>query len=327
MWVLSNGSGHIAIDFKLSNILQLNRFQSIVAVLTVLWVLFFAIFISIGVGWRNVFGLLPHEIGAVILAVIVPILIAIVVIVVVGMSAEISQVTHDSRQHGEMFRTLLDNANSAGGSSEMDGQWLVEAFQMQKLATDDMADVLNAHRALSENINEKLTAYIQSEQDDAGKFGSLDSGEISQKTALMGLVNIVLNDLSVSSTRILVRLLELENLTKDEIKDLMQGLIGAYSAGDKDVFFRILHQRLAVKPEWVQALHSLASESSMVSGDLSKILRGSNEVLSLVEQCDKGDIIGIIFDANDIKTLRNILETYFDESGTPKVLPATQTQA
>lgn len=323
----SNGSGHDAMDTKLKDIVQENRFQFTVAALTVLWIIFFGIFISFGVGWGNLFDLLPHEIGAVFLTFVAPILIFIVIYIVVGTAEEVRQVADVSRHHGELIRALLDKAGPSGGAAEGDDQWLADALDAQKSATDAMTDTLNAHRALSEDINDKLTAYIQGAETGAGKSGGPGPGDISQKTALMGLVNIVLNDLSVSSTRILVRLLELENLSKDEIKDLLQGLIGAYSAGDKDVFFRILHQRLAAKPEWVDTLRSHAGEGSALSSDLSRILGGSQEVLSLVERCDEGDIIGIIFDDNDLKVLRDILESHFDADGTAKVLFAARNRA
>ncbi len=315
----SNGSGHNAMDTKFKDTVQGNLFQFTVTAPTVLWLILFGLFISFGVGWDNLFDLLPHEIGAVFLSFIAPILFFIVIYIVVGTAKEVRQVADDSHHHGELIRALLVKTGPSGGAAERDDQWLADALDAQKSAADAMTDIVNAHRALSEDINDKLTAYIQGEQAGAGKSGGPGPDDISQTTALMGLVNIVLNDLSVSSTRILVRLLELENLSKEEIKDLMQGLIGAYSAGDKDVFFRILHQQLAAKPECVDTLRSHTGEGSAVSRDLSRILRGSKEVFSLVERCDEGDIIGIVFDNNDLKALRDILASHFVADGTAKV--------
>jgi hypothetical protein len=50
--------------------------------------------------------------------------------------------------------------------------------------------------------------------------------DIGQKNTLKGLICIALNDLSVSSVRISVRMLELANPSKDETTDLIQSLIG-----------------------------------------------------------------------------------------------------
>ena len=306
-------------ETKLEDIVQENRFQFIVAALTVLWIIFFGIFISYGVGWGNLFDLLPHEIGAVFLTFVAPILFLIVIYIAVGTAEEVRRVADDSRRQGVLIRALLDETGPSGGAAKRDDQWLDDALGAQKSATAAMTDILNANRALSEDINDKLTAYIQGELAGAGKSDGPGPADISQTTALMVLVNIVLNDLSVSSTRILVRLLELENLSKEEIKDLMQGLIGAYSAGDKDVFFRILHIRLAAQPEWIDTLRSIAGESSAISRDLSRILKGSKEVLSQVERSNGGDIIGIIFNDNDLKALRDILASNFDSEGIAKV--------
>ena len=316
-----NGLGRNAMHAKFKDIVQDNRFQSTVAAPTVLWLILFGMFISFGVGWGNLFDLLPHEIAIVFLTFFAPILFLIVIYFVAGTMAEVRQVAADSRQHGKLIRAL------SGGVAEKDDQWLADALDAQKSATDAMTEILDAHLALSEDINDKLTATIQGEQAGAGKWGGPGPDDISQKTALMGLVNIVLNDLSVSSTRILVRLLELENLAKDEIKNLIQGLIGAYSAGDKVVFFRILHKRLTARPEWVETLRSQADEGSALSHDLSRILRGSEEVASLIDRCDEGDIIGIIFDNNDLAALRDILASHFDADGTAKVPFGARNQA
>ncbi len=300
-------------DAKLKDIVLDNRFQSTVAAPTVGWLVLFGMFISLGVGWDNLFDLLPHEIAGVFLTFFMPILFFIVIYFVAGTAADVRRAANDSRRHGELIRALSDMGGLSGGAAEANDGWLADALDAQKSATDA--------------INDKLTAYIEDQRAAAEKPDGQGPGDISRKTALMGLVNIVMNDLSVSSTRILVRLLELEKLSKEGIKDLIQGLIGAYSAGDKDVFFRILHQRLAAKTEWVEALRSHAGESSAVSGDLSRILRGSKEVLSLVEQCDEGDIIGIIFDDKDLKALRDILESHFDEDGAPKAPVAVRNRA
>ena len=96
-------------------------------------------------------------------------------------------------------------------------------------------------------------------------------------------------------------------------------MAGNCSAGDKDVFFRILHQRLSAQPEWLEALRSQVGESLAVSNDLSRILRGSKEIVSLVKQCDEDDIIGILFDGNDLRVLGDIMGYHFNEDGTAKI--------
>ena len=104
----SHGSGHNAMDRNLEDIFEENRFQFTIAALTVLWIIFFGIFISYGVGWGNLFDLLPHEIGAVFLTFVAPILFLIVIYIVVGTAEEVRQVADDSRRHGKLIRALLD---------------------------------------------------------------------------------------------------------------------------------------------------------------------------------------------------------------------------
>lgn len=339
-------------NFSLSDIRIKNGIQAAAAVLMIVWPVLFAAFFAFAVGWRNLSDLLPHEIAAVLMAFLMPVFLFAVLFAVSGMSADAETVAERIRLHGEAMRVLSEKIDRIPRPAEKDDRWLVEALDAQKAATRDIAGAIAAiggQRVLIADIDGKLADLLRREQaraedakaekakaeaekikaeaeqartraekaraEDAAKAEADKSRNIAEQAALMGLINLVMNDVSISVTRVLVRLMETEQRSKEEIQDAIQGLVGAFSAGDKDVFFRLLHQRLVARPEWIESLRSQAAQSPALSRDLAKIVNGGREIASLVGRCNDGDIIADVFGETALKALGETLESHIEAGG------------
>jgi hypothetical protein len=103
---------------KLNEIIKINRLRLTVTVPTVLWTFIFTLLIHFGVGWRNLFDLLPHEIAIVFLTFIMPILLVAIIYIVLGTMAEIRQVTINSQQHGELIKTFLGKRSASSSATK-----------------------------------------------------------------------------------------------------------------------------------------------------------------------------------------------------------------
>ncbi|MEE8392966.1 MAG: hypothetical protein V3R66_01375 [Rhodospirillales bacterium] len=179
----------------------------------------------------------------------------------------------------------------------------------------DMTNAIEAQHGGIKDITDKLNEVLRNE---VGTTGNIDFGDIRQQTALMGLITLVLNDINVSVTRLLVRLMEEEGRSKEEIMELIYGLINAYSAGDRDVFLYVLNHQLANSPERIGSLQSLSGKSSEVSRDLSRVQREAKEIISLIGRVGEDDIVGITFDGGALMALNDVLEPHFNLDGTAK---------
>lgn len=333
-------------NFSLGGIRIKNGIQAAVAVLMVLWPVFFAVFFAFAVGWRNLSDLLSYEIAAILMFFLMPVLLCVVLFVASGMAADAEASAERTRLLSEAIRTLSEKIDRIPRPAEKNDRWLVEALEAQKAASRDIAGAIGGHRALIADIDGKLADLLRREQagaeearadkakaeaerakakaekariqaekaraEEAARTEADKSRSIAEQAALMGLINLVMNDVSISVTRVLVRLMETEHRSKEEVQEVIQGLVGAFAAGDKDVFFRLLHQRLSSRPEWMESLRAQAAKSPALARDLAKIVRGSKEVASLVGRCDDGDIIADVFGDTALKALGAILEPHLE---------------
>lgn len=322
-------------NFSFGGIHIKNGTQAAVAVLMVLWPVFFAAFFAFAVGWRNLSDLLSYEIAAVLMFFFMPVLLCVALFIASGMAADAAASAERTRLLSEAIRILSEKIDLIPRPAEKDDRWLVEALGAQKAASRDIAGAIAAiggHRALIADIDGKLADLLRREQagaeeakaekarteaekartEEAAQTEADKSRSIAEQAALMGLINLVMNDVSISVTRVLVRLMETEHRSKEEVQEVIQGLVGAFSAGDKDVFFRLLHQRLSSRPESMESLRSQAAKSPALARDLAKIVRGSKEVASLVGRCNDGDIIADVFGDTILKALGAILGPHLE---------------
>lgn len=316
------------------NVFNRKRFHLTVTAPSILWVLICFVFISVSVGWDNLFYFMPHEIAAIILSIAAPVFLFGVLFTVSRMASNEDVFAQEIHRHRSLIEKLLEkidraveamrknwqfNADDINALKAMPGD-LTGAIEALKAIPEDITSAFEAQNTGIEDITNKLTAVLRDEEEKARK---IDHRDISRQTALMGMINVVLNDISVSVTRLLVRLMEKEGRSTEEIREYIQGLLYAFSTGDKGAFFRVLHYWLANNPKRIESLKLLAAESSVVSRDLSKILREMKEVISLVGRYDQNDIVKTFFNDNALWELNEVLEPHFREDGTAKESPDT----
>lgn len=268
---------------KMRNALLENRFLATVSALSILWALIYLLFVSVFVGWGNLFDFLFYEIAVIFLSFVAPVLILVAIWI--------------------NFVTAWDN------------QSIAEEIRSRGELIGDLSKKIDQIAALTIDMGQGREVFRRGRQE---KETQDDSGEIGRQAALLGLLNAVLTDISLSSTRIFVRLAEMEGRSREEIKFQIQGLMGAYSAGDKEVFIRALHQGLAKNPEGIDFLRSHAGPSSGVSRDVSKVLRETGEIESIIARGEKGGIVESLFEDNAMRSLKEVLEPHFNLDGTAK---------
>jgi hypothetical protein len=185
----------------------------------------------------------------------------------------------------------------------------------QQLAEGPLAGIAENFGAELAGLGERLDVVVQNQAD---RKGNIDFSEISQQTALAGLMNFVLGDVNVCATRVLVQLMEKEQRPHSEIRDFIQRLSGAYAAGDRNVFFSVLLTQLDGNDERFILLQSLIQEIPSVASDISKITREGKEVLAMTKLLEPQDMAAILFDDTHLSDLVHILELFNWHSGSPK---------
>ena len=144
---------------------------------------------------------------------------------------------------------------------------------------------------------------------------NLNPNDFTHLGTLISLFNVALNDLSVITTRLLASMLEESGSSKEDVRAFITGLLDAYTAGDKNVFFRALHQRLEASAEHLTAFKALTLNTPDVRRDVSKILREAEEIMSMVQRCDRQNLIRIVFEGGELWSLQQYLIRYFDLDG------------
>lgn len=264
---------------KMRNALTENRFLATLAALSILWALIYLLFVSVFVGWGNLFDFLFYEIAVIFLSFVAPVLIFLVICINFIRAADNKLIVEEIRSCGGLIAAL---------SKKID----------QIAAT------------VGENSERVGDTQEKKRQD--------NSRETGRQAALWGLLNAVLTDISLSSTRIFVRLAEMEGRSREEIKRHIQELMSAYSAGDRDVFIRALHRGLARNPHGMDFLRAAAGRSSGVCRDVSKVLRETGEIQSIIARSEQGGIVQSIFEHNAMHSLKEVLEPHFNLDGSAK---------
>ncbi|HIJ93707.1 MAG TPA: hypothetical protein HPP84_10110 [Rhodospirillaceae bacterium] len=188
-----------------------------------------------------------------------------------------------------------------------------EELEAYKAISGEVVNAIENQNTGMEDIANKLSVVIKSDRE---KLDRIDPKDVNQLSALIGLINMVLADISVSATQLLVQLMEEGRRDKREIKEFVSGLVEAYSTGDKNVFFRALKQQLADNPTRVKALQSLSGSSPEVRRDIARILKEMREIITLVNRCDKDNLIRIVFEGGDVWALHEVLKPHFKMDGT-----------
>lgn len=336
----------------MSDLFYENRFKRAVALPSGVWLVLCAVYITVSVGWGNLFSFLPLEIAVLFLSMILPVfLFAVWYSLSTGQSRS-SYLLEELQIQGTRIDEIAANLDKlkegAGGLSDSDMAALLampndirslKAAQEQGLESVEKVneavkqnrlvgiDDMQVVRGLPERISGLVETQSRSIQglsvkleevanNQAGGQGRIDFSEIRQQTALGGLLAFVLNDINVSTTRLLVKLMEKEERSREEIKDFVQGLVSAYSMGDRNVFISVLQHQLANSQERVVLLQTMAEGSPEVSADISKIIRESKEIFSLVGQFADDNILATVFDDKILKALNGVLESHFTQDGT-----------
>jgi hypothetical protein len=294
-------------DLNVKHILRSANVRSIV------WVLICLVYISYNVGWENLLYLMPHEIAAMVIGIISPIFIFIILSFISKAAGNERKAAEEMLRHGDLIKDISGKIGEITNETRENGKFLIKELEARKAISGEVVNAIENQNTGMEDIANKLSVVIKSDRE---KLDRIDPKDVNQLSALIGLINMVLADISVSATQLLVQLMEEGRRDKREIKEFVSGLVEAYSTGDKNVFFRALKQQLADNPTRVKALQSLSGSSPEVRRDIARILKEMREIITLVNRCDKDNLIRIVFEGGDVWALHEVLKPHFKMDGT-----------
>jgi hypothetical protein len=332
-------------------------FLRIVVGPSAIWMLLCMMYVSNSIGWGLIFYLLPHEVAIMVTTFVLPVFLLVLWFFLATGQAHEAWSSDEIERQGELLdevqQTLESLSQSLAGSakftsgdmqvlrnipndianlkvsnaSSIDGivkriEQITDKIGDGKLAgsadikaiSDNVAGLLETQGKETRDITIAVDQLLRNQNE---RKGLIDFSEIRQQTALLGLINFALNDMNVCATRLLVRLMEHEERQRDEIRDFIQGLVNAYSVGDRSVFFSVLHHQLAKNKERVVSLQTLAENAPEIAADLSKIIRGIKEITSMIEQFTRDNIATVLFDDTILRSLAGVLEPHFTLDGNP----------
>ena len=290
--------------------------KSVHAALAGLWLVLCAFYVSRNVGWANLFSLLPHEFFGVVMAALLPVLLLLLLALmgrVAGSMAVIQAVVTDIRERDGGSTEFLAMMSRFQHDSRETAAALIEA---QTGASRMLAD---ATRESRDGIVAELRVQGVLAKDSGSGLVPAEDGSmtpamrIERMRALAELINLALNDLSMTATQLLMAILKADELDREEMRKFISTLTDAYFSGDKNVFFRSLALELETR---LPTLLRLAGESDLVRNRVSKILREARQVKDLMGQCDPEDLIRIVFEDGDLWVLEKALLGHFDRDGT-----------
>ncbi|MEO5375035.1 MAG: hypothetical protein H7840_12255 [Alphaproteobacteria bacterium] len=284
--------------------------------ISLLWSLGVVAYVTTFVGWDNLLHLLPSELAVLVLVLTLPLIVGAILFVILDASHKVDKL-----------------ADTIGGQTDA----MAETIQQVAAAVDEVRLSRDLHPAGGimsignmpiGDLQAMLTRAISGAIEAQGGFhppvpqssGSLipeniDPNDFAHLGTLMNLFTVALNDLSVITTRLLVRLLEGAGRGKEDVRPFIGGLLDAYGTGDKNVFFRALQQQLSDYPVHLQALKDLTANSPEIRRDVSKILREAEEIMSMVRRCDSQNLIRIVFEEGELWSLQQVLVQHFDNDG------------
>ncbi|WP_135075036.1 hypothetical protein [Terasakiella sp. SH-1] len=332
----------------IKHLLQGKAFQTGFIVPSLIWTFVWASYISVYMGWGNFFYLLPHEVAGVLSAFIFPPFLLFVVVVGLSFyqdilqknkelveklalhskaqSDEFSQLKSDQVKESEALSAMSDLLGKISQSGTANQQALIENGEMHRA----FASALNSHHADLGSIEHKLSMLVQleTERDERAKRAQEELENdplkaITQQTTLLGMFDIILNDTNVSATRLLVNLLDGNGHPKTESLQLVQGLMSAYSVGEKNVFLTVLSQQIAASKNGVKPLADLSVKSELVRADIAKVLKSAQDVENALALCKEGDLTKTAFNDAPLKTLALQLDKEFYADGSAKNGPRT----
>ncbi|MEO5336381.1 MAG: hypothetical protein H7841_05755 [Magnetospirillum sp. WYHS-4] len=270
-------------------------------VLSAAWLSLCVIYIWVFIGWGNLFSLLPHEALMVFVALLVPIPVSAFFLWFSRVARSVEAISSQVGAHARQIDLVARNLNT-----------MVEIARESRDAA--LAD-MKAQQLLSANMVRELAVIAEMRSAPPPVPVPSTSGSLEQMRALVEIINVALNDLSMTVTQVLVQLLNAVHGDKDKIQEFMAGLVEAYSVGDKNAFFRSFAKHLAEYPD---TLVTVARGSPEVRRDLSKILREVEEIMSLVAGCEQNNLIRIVFEEGELWKLHKSLDVHFDRDGSPK---------
>ncbi|OEJ67305.1 methyl-accepting chemotaxis protein [Magnetovibrio blakemorei] len=328
----------------MNSIFQDARFQRTVVIPSGIWVLICGVYVSLSIGWGNLSAFLTNELVVLVMGLILPIML-FVMLFGIGRSSIVSedlaeQVSQQSKKLDDLSVTLglvskaLEQQSDTIQGTLLNGVEKLEESQrvMSQSGTKELMQLSSAVDRLPGLLKDQgvgintLTVSLGGLRDKIDRIvaqtatgdNTLDLNEIHQQTALLGFVNTILNDLNVATTRILVRLMESEGRQKHEVKDFIQGLLSAYSVGDRGVFFSVLQHQMANNMERIVGLQAMVGEREDARRDMAKIIREIRQITSLVTKIDDKDMAKTICDITVLESLEKLLGTYFNLDGSSK---------
>ncbi|MEG3620316.1 hypothetical protein V5T82_17775 [Magnetovibrio sp. PR-2] len=322
-------------------ILQNKKFQLGVALPSAVWLLICIGYVSNSVGWENLSALLAHELMVIILGTVLPVGMFYLFFATAQSSSATQELVIHTDQQGRVIQEISDalgnmvvnvERQSADSTRIMQTKLDEGLVRLEQSSETRNASVDAQVEGLSGSLSsvrdqlanqaqsiDGLQSQLEELTSQLGKGDNvLDLDTVHQRTAIMGFVNIIINDINVSITRILVRLMESENRPKPQIKDFVQGLANAFSVGDRGVFITVLQHQLSGNLERMTSLQTAAKELPIVQTDMAQIIRELNEMHALFSRVDDPLLIKTIYDIERLGTLQELLSQYFHNDGSPK---------
>lgn len=300
---------------KMITILSNKRNLSIVIIPSIIWMSICATYIFVSVGWENLWYLLPSEIIGIVLGVATPIVVLVVLFVVNELLSSDGLIAGGMRRQEGQIRETSDLLRSFTEETRDGMKALVDEMESGRAASRAMTSALEITNAGIEEIIRTLNVVVRG---DPKATGSVNPPDANALAGLAQLVNAGLADMSVAVTGLLGQLMDAEERGRAETIEYIEGLVDAWTLGDKNVYFRALHHQLATDPERIEILQSLSKRSSDVSRNISKILREMQGFDVLAKQLDKNSIIRIVIEESDFWALREVVERHFRTDGTAK---------
>ncbi|MBF0562110.1 MAG: hypothetical protein HQL37_08840 [Alphaproteobacteria bacterium] len=276
-----------------------------------LWILGVIVYLTRFVGWENLAHLLPSEIAVVVLWLVLPFIVGGILYFVMEIVNKVDALAQTVAAQTGAMTGMVQQVTVAVDEARKSREIQVPADDLQALLARALSGAIEAHGGL-QPLTLQSKALQNGNQVDTE---NLNPNDFAHLGTLINLFNVALNDLSVITTRLLVRLLDDTGRDKEEVRTFITGLLDAYGTGDKNVFFRALKQQLDFKTNGINTLKELAVNSVDVRRDVSKILREAEEIMAMVRRCDRQNLIRIVFEEGDLWGLQQELTCHFDIDG------------
>ena len=322
----------------MTSIMQDKQFQRVVIGPSAVWLGLCAVYVSTAVGWGNLTALMTYELAMMVVGAFLPVCLLAMISAISGARAQYEDLAQQLASQTDTLNALASGLGDIRGAIERQGDAsrndissALERLERGaresaansaadisaiKVAMTRVQDLAAGHGSSLDAVKGQLETLVDRLVADDANTVNLDN--IQQRTAVLGLVNTVLNDANVALTRLLVRMMEMENRPKAQIRDFIQGLVSAFSVGDRGVFVGVIQHQLGGNMEPLVALQTAADETPAVRNDIAKVMRELREIRNLFERLDNPDLAKTICDLDLLASLGNMLEKYFNDDGKSK---------